>query len=70
MLCGMYIPHPESPPSRPNTHLLTDGAEVLECRRILGPPIPYAEIEQYDSAAELGAARDFEEWGCNPFEED
>lgn len=61
---------------------LTDRAEVEECRRfdvpfgfglylkafgydILGP-LP----DDYDTAAELGAARDLEFWGCNPFEED
>ena len=71
MLCDMYIPHPESPPHRPNAHPLTDGTEVRECRRILGEAYESsAAIEMYDSAAELGAARDLELWGCNPFEED
>ena len=65
----MYIPHPESPPPWSNIHPLTDGAEIHECWRILGRQVSVAEIEQYDSAAELGAARDLEAWGCNPFEE-
>ena len=50
---------------------LTDRAEVEECRRILGQAYESsATIEMYDSAAELGAARDLEFWGCNPFEEE
>lgn len=48
---------------------LTDRAEIEECRLILGMPVRYGEVEEYDSAAELSAARDLEEWICNPFEE-
>ena len=55
---------------------LTDRAEIEECRRqlrldrILKDAIWdqwLSESEQYNSAAELGAARDLEEWGCDPF---
>lgn len=51
-----------------NDYPMTDRAEVEACRAILGMPVRYGEVEQYGSAAELGAARDLEEWGCDPFE--
>lgn len=53
----------------PYDYPLTDRAEIEECRLILGMPVRYGEIDEYDSAAELGAARDLELWGYNPFEE-
>lgn len=54
---------------------LTDRAEVQEARRILSAapgfdPGWVREVEAYDSAEELGAARDRELWGDAPFEED
>ena len=58
---------------------LTDRVEVEECRRqlrldrIIKDAIWdqwLSESEQYDSAAELGAARDIELWGEAPFEDD
>ena len=52
---------------------LTDRAEVEECRRLMenarAQGYRYPPPDWYDSAAELGAARDLEFWGCNPFEE-
>jgi len=53
---------------------LTDRADVEDCRRILFPTAPGAdpdwvsEAELYDSALELAAARELEEWGGNPWE--
>jgi len=57
-----------------NAHPLgPDRAEAEECRRLLGSaPVDrmVEEIEGYQatSAEELGALRDLELWGENPFE--
>jgi hypothetical protein len=60
-----------------DTYPAIDSAEVRECRRILYPtalgaePDWLSEVEQnWGGAAELGAQRDLEVWGINPFEED
>lgn len=59
----------------PSDGPLTPSDEVREIRRQQGQVRPLTqatldEIEGYDSAAELAAARDLELWGGNPFEED
>jgi hypothetical protein len=65
---------PDRPRSAPVGAAL-DPAEVAECRRLLGPEQTIravAEIEGYGctSAEELGALRDLEIWGGNPWMED
>lgn len=56
----------------PSDGPLTPSDEVRAVRQELGPltQATLDEIEGYDSAAELAAARDLELWGGNPFEED
>jgi hypothetical protein len=52
---------------------VTPAEEVAECRRILGDlasPATIAEIEAYPDALTLGAERDRELWGDDPFGED
>ena len=59
------------PRPRSDIYALTDYTEVIHLRHTLGCDLwaCYAEVEEYGSAIELAAARDLEEWGCNPFEE-
>jgi hypothetical protein len=62
-----------------NAWPLSDPASVADARRALGDALTsyvldtmdaaLEEAESYESAADLEAARELEEWGCNPFEE-
>jgi len=56
-----------------NASPLTERADIEDCRRILGRVARWSledEIESYGagSAEELGAMRDLELWGYDPFD--
>lgn len=63
------------PDREENRFLLTDAEDVRDARRVLFTTAPGAdpdwlsEVEAFDSAADLAAARELEEWGYNPFQE-
>jgi hypothetical protein len=75
-----YIPEIDGVPRPSDVGRLTDRAEIEDVRRVYAEGamseqeatkwehrwVP-DEAEDYESAEELGAARDLEHWGYDPF---
>jgi hypothetical protein len=70
-----HIPEIDGVPRPSDVGRLTARAEIEDVRRVyrerpgqvVGRVVYCADVEDYDSAEELGAARDLEHWGYDPF---
>jgi hypothetical protein len=68
-----HIPEIDGVPRPSDVGRLTARAEIEDVRRIHGqrqhwcPYSFYGDDEDFESAEELGAARDLERWGYDPF---